>query len=69
MDKRLQQMTLEEKVSLLSGADHWHTKAVERLGIGRIMMSCRTTSYQSGMVMEKMDFHSWLKHIKNDVKI
>ena len=37
--------------------------------IGRIMMSCRTTSYQSGMVMEKMDFHSWLKHIKNDVKI
>lgn len=39
MDKRLQQLTLEEKVSLLSGADHWHTKAVERLKIGEIMMS------------------------------
>lgn len=39
MDKRLQQLTLKEKVSLLSGADHWHTKAVERLTIGQIMMS------------------------------
>lgn len=39
MDQRIPQMTLGEKVSLLSGADHWHTKEIERLGIGQIMMS------------------------------
>ena len=33
------QMTLEEKASLLSGDDFWHTKAVERLGIPRTMVS------------------------------
>ena len=33
------QMTLEEKVSLLGGGDFWHSKAVERLGIPRFMMS------------------------------
>lgn len=32
-------MTLEEKASLCSGADFWHTKAVERLGITQFMMS------------------------------
>ncbi len=26
-------MTLEEKASLCSGADFWHTESVERLGI------------------------------------
>ena len=31
-------MTLEEKASLLSGADFWHTKSVERLGIPEFMM-------------------------------
>ncbi len=29
----LQKMTLEEKVSLVGGADFWHTVAIERLGI------------------------------------
>jgi len=33
------QMTLEEKASLLSGADFWHTKPVERLGIPATMVS------------------------------
>ena len=33
------QMTLEEKASLCSGADSWHTKAVERLGIPSSMMT------------------------------
>ncbi|MBR1583945.1 MAG: glycoside hydrolase family 3 C-terminal domain-containing protein [Clostridia bacterium] len=33
------QMTLEEKASLLSGGDFWHTKAVERLGIPAVMVS------------------------------
>ena len=32
-------MSLEEKASLMSGADFWHTKAVERLGIPAAMMS------------------------------
>ena len=35
----LSQMTLEEKASLLSGLDFWHTKPVERLGVGSVMVS------------------------------
>lgn len=35
----ISQMTLEEKAGLCSGADFWHTKAVERLGIPAIMVS------------------------------
>lgn len=35
----LSKMTLEEKAGLCSGADFWHTKSVERLGLPRIMMS------------------------------
>ena len=37
--KLVSEMTLEEKASLLGGDDFWHTKAVERLGIKRYMMS------------------------------
>lgn len=33
------QLTLEEKAGLCSGADFWHTKAVERLGIPAMMVS------------------------------
>ena len=32
------QLTLEEKASLCSGGDFWHTKAIERLGIPAMMM-------------------------------
>lgn len=35
----ISQMTLEEKASLLGGADFWHTKAVERLGIPQFMLA------------------------------
>ena len=35
----LAQMTLEEKVSLLAGADMWHTVAIERLGIPSLKMT------------------------------
>lgn len=35
----ISQMTLEEKASLCSGLDLWHTKPVERLGIPSIMMT------------------------------
>lgn len=37
--KLISDMTLEEKASLLSGLDFWHTKPVERLGVPSIMMS------------------------------
>lgn len=33
------QMTLEEKASLCSGEDFWHTKAVERLGVPQVKVS------------------------------
>ena len=35
----ISQMTLEEKASLCSGLDFWHTKGVERLGIPPVMVS------------------------------
>lgn len=35
----LSQLTLKEKVSLLSGADNWRTVPVERLGIPSLMMT------------------------------
>lgn len=38
-EKLVEQMTLEEKISLLSGADTWHTKAIPRLGLESIMLS------------------------------
>lgn len=34
----LEQLTLEEKAGLLSGADFWHTKSIEKLNIPRVMM-------------------------------
>ncbi|MGH0052822.1 MAG: glycoside hydrolase family 3 C-terminal domain-containing protein [Sphaerochaetaceae bacterium] len=37
--KLVEAMTLEEKASLCSGADFWHTKAIERLGIPSVMVS------------------------------
>lgn len=35
----ISQMTLEEKASLCSGSDFWHTKGIERLGIPSIMVT------------------------------
>lgn len=35
----ISKMTLEEKAGLCSGADFWHTKSVERLGIPAVMVS------------------------------
>jgi len=37
--KLISEMTLEEKASLCSGLDNWHTKPIERLGIPSITMS------------------------------
>lgn len=35
----VKQMTLEEKASLLAGADFWHLKSIERLGLPAIMVA------------------------------
>lgn len=35
----ISKMTLEEKAGLCSGADFWHTKAIERLGIPAVTLS------------------------------
>ncbi|TDE97254.1 beta-glucosidase [Occultella glacieicola] len=35
----LAELTLEEKASLLSGSDFWHTQAVDRLGIPAVMLT------------------------------
>ena len=37
--------------------------------ISKVMMESRLSAYNSGMQMETIDLKSWLKHIKNDVKI
>ena len=37
--KLINQMTLEEKASLMSGENFWNTKGIERLGIPSIMMT------------------------------
>jgi beta-glucosidase len=36
VEELLAGLTVEEKVSLLSGADGWHTQEIPRLGIGAI---------------------------------
>lgn len=36
--KQLEKLAIEEKIKLCSGADFWHTEAVEKLGLPRIMM-------------------------------
>lgn len=39
MKELVSQMTLEEKAGMCSGADFWHTEAIERLGIPATMVS------------------------------
>ncbi len=39
IDKLIAEMTIEEKAGLCSGADFWHTKKVDRLGIPDVMVS------------------------------
>jgi beta-glucosidase len=39
VETRVAKLTLEEKASLCLGSDFWHTASVERLGIGKIMVS------------------------------
>jgi beta-glucosidase len=39
IERLLKQLTLEEKISMLAGADTWRTVAIERLGIPSLKMS------------------------------
>lgn len=39
IEKIISQMTLEEKASMCSGEDFWHTEAIERLGVPSSMVS------------------------------
>lgn len=39
INKKLSEMTLEEKAGLSSGSDFWHTKSVDRLDIPKMMVS------------------------------
>ncbi len=39
IDLLLGQLTLDEKAALCSGADFWHTRAIERLGIGAVQVA------------------------------
>ena len=37
IDKVIDELTLEEKAGLLSGADFWNTKSINRLGIQAVL--------------------------------
>ena len=39
IDKLISEMTLEEKASLCSAADAWHTKRIDRLNLPSAMVS------------------------------
>jgi beta-glucosidase len=39
IQQTIAQMTLEEKASLCSGSDFWHTQPIERLGVPAVMVS------------------------------
>lgn len=41
----LSKLNWEEKVSMLSGADGWHTQEIPRLGIGAIKVSCNSRAF------------------------
>ena len=39
IEEILNHLSLEEKASLCSGADSWHTEAIERTGLPAVMLS------------------------------
>ena len=58
----IKNLTLEEKVSLCSGSDFWHTKEIERLGIPSIMVS----DGPSGL--RKQDYEAGEKNVNTSIK-
>lgn len=49
---KLSQMTLEEKVLLLSGEDLWRTHPIKRLGISRLKTSDGPTGVRGGTFVD-----------------
>ena len=47
--EKLEQMTLEEKVSVLTGEDMWRTPPVKRLGISRLKTSDGPVGVRGGI--------------------
>lgn len=52
IDDLLSQMTLEEKISMLAGADLWHSVAVPRLGQHGVQIGCHTGWHRARRHME-----------------
>lgn len=60
----LGQLSLEEKISLLSGADDWQTQEIPRLGIGSLKVShlaerpiSELTSNRQAMAQQEQEVH------------
>ena len=58
----VKKLTLEEKVSLCSGSDFWHTKEIERLQIPSVMVS----DGPSGL--RKQDPRSGIREVNNSIE-
>lgn len=48
-ERLLKQLTLEEKIKLLSGADSWRTNEIPRLGIPKIKTSDGPVGVRGGL--------------------
>ena len=50
----ISRMTLEEKAGMCSGADFWHLKGIERLGIPQVMVTESENRQKKPIILESM---------------
>lgn len=62
IDKLISEMTLEEKASLCSAADAWHTKRIDRLNLPSAMVS--DGPHDSGKRMTVLHISDFLTVLK-----